>query len=93
MMPQAQRRFRVLAASAALRHGNGAAQPSFAETPKDTLVEGFAFDDISHGSGEAFELSTRDDQQHLRLLVASISTTRPRSSGDLAKAGRSPMTA
>ncbi|TIX07930.1 MAG: ABC transporter substrate-binding protein, partial [Mesorhizobium sp.] len=35
--------------------------PAFAVTPADTLVEGFAFDDIiTMDPGEAFELSTAE---------------------------------
>jgi hypothetical protein len=39
--------------------GPGISGCAFAETPKDTLVEGFAIDDIiTMDPGEAFELST-----------------------------------
>jgi peptide/nickel transport system substrate-binding protein len=50
---------RLLSAGAALSILLMAAPAAFAETPKDTLVEGFAIDDIiTMDPGEAFELST-----------------------------------
>lgn len=55
------RSFRVLTASAALSLVMMAAPSAFAETPKDTLVEGFAFDDIlSMDPAEAYELSAAE---------------------------------
>ncbi|OLP53061.1 ABC transporter substrate-binding protein [Rhizobium rhizosphaerae] len=52
--------FAVLLASAGLAAMVSAA-PAWAVTPADTLVEGFAFDDIiSVDPGEAFELSTAE---------------------------------
>ncbi len=55
------RTFRQLSAGAALSIMMAAAPAAFAETPKDTLVEGFAFDDIiTMDPGEAFELSTAE---------------------------------
>ena len=52
---------RVLTASAAMSVLLMAAPQAFADTPKDTLVEGFAIDDIiSMDPGEAFELSAAE---------------------------------
>lgn len=60
MMHKLNGRFRLLTASAALALAMGAAQPAFAETPKDTLVEGFAFDDIiTMDPGEASSFRPR----------------------------------
>ena len=73
MMHKLNGRFRVLAASAALAMAMGAAQPSFAETPKDTLVEGFAFDDIiTMDPGEAFELSTAEMTSNTYSLLVRL---------------------
>ncbi|TNM61413.1 ABC transporter substrate-binding protein [Aliirhizobium smilacinae] len=52
---------RVLSTSAALSLLLAAAPQAFAATPADTLVEGFAIDDIiTIDPGEAFELSTAE---------------------------------
>ena len=52
---------RLLTSSAAMALLLAAAPQAFAATPADTLVEGFAFDDIiSLDPGEAFELSTAE---------------------------------
>ncbi|RVP15850.1 ABC transporter substrate-binding protein, partial [Sinorhizobium meliloti] len=73
MMHKLNGRFRVLAASAALAMAMGAAQPAFAETPKDTLVEGFAFDDIiTMDPGEAFELSTAEMTSNTYSLLVRL---------------------
>jgi peptide/nickel transport system substrate-binding protein len=51
----------------------GAAQPVFAETPKDTLVEGFAFDDIiTMDPGEAFEISTAEMTSNTYSLLVRL---------------------
>jgi len=61
MMTRMNRSFRALSAGAALSILLMAAPSAFAETPKDTLVEGFAFDDIlSMDPAEAYELSTAE---------------------------------
>ncbi len=61
MMSNMSRRFRVLSTGAALSLLVMAGAPAFAETPKDTLVEGFAIDDIiTMDPGEAFELTTAE---------------------------------
>ncbi|OJF94362.1 ABC transporter substrate-binding protein [Pararhizobium antarcticum] len=61
MMHSMNTHFRMLTASAAMALILMAGAPAFAETPADTLVEGFAFDDIiTMDPGEAFELSTAE---------------------------------
>ncbi|OCP02341.1 MULTISPECIES: ABC transporter substrate-binding protein [unclassified Ensifer] len=61
MMHKLNGRLRLLTASAALAMVMAATAPSFAETPKDTLVEAFAIDDvISMDPGEAFELTAAE---------------------------------
>ncbi|OAP43291.1 ABC transporter substrate-binding protein [Sinorhizobium glycinis] len=73
MMHKLNGRFRLLTASAALALAMGAAQPVFAETPKDTLVEGFAFDDIiTMDPGEAFELSTAEVTSNTYSLLVRL---------------------
>lgn len=73
MMHKLNGRFRLLAASAALAMVMGASQPAFAETPKDTLVEGFAFDDIiTMDPGEAFELSTAEMTSNTYSLLVRL---------------------
>ncbi|THK38256.1 ABC transporter substrate-binding protein [Ensifer sp. MPMI2T] len=73
MMHKLNGRFRLLAASAALAMAMGAAQPVFAEAPKDTLVEGFAFDDIiTMDPGEAFELSTAEMTSNTYSLLVRL---------------------
>ncbi|MGH6762282.1 MAG: ABC transporter substrate-binding protein [Phyllobacterium sp.] len=53
------RRLRLLTAGAAMSVLLMTGAPSFAETPKDTLVQAFAIDDIiTLDPGEAFELTT-----------------------------------
>ncbi len=61
MMHKLNGRVRLLTASAALAMVMAATAPAFAETPKDTLVEAFAIDDvISMDPGEAFELTAAE---------------------------------
>ncbi|MDK1388894.1 ABC transporter substrate-binding protein [Sinorhizobium sp. 8-89] len=86
MMHKLNGRFRLLAASAALAMVMGAAQPAFAETPKDTLVEAFAIDDIiTMDPGEAFELSTAEMTSNTySLLVRLDLNDTTRVVGDLA---------
>ncbi|ASY57479.1 MULTISPECIES: ABC transporter substrate-binding protein [Sinorhizobium] len=73
MMHKLNGRFRLLTASAALALALGAALPAFAETPKDTLVEGFAFDDIiTMDPGEAFELSTAEVTSNTYSLLVRL---------------------
>ncbi|NRP70166.1 putative D,D-dipeptide-binding periplasmic protein DdpA [Ensifer psoraleae] len=73
MMHKLNGRFRLLAASAALAMVMGAAQPAFAETPKDTLVEAFAIDDIiTMDPGEAFELSTAEMTSNTYSLLVRL---------------------
>ncbi|MDK1489982.1 ABC transporter substrate-binding protein [Sinorhizobium sp. 7-81] len=73
MMHKLNGRFRLLAASAALAMLMGASQPAFAETPKDTLVEAFAFDDIiTMDPGEAFELSTAEMTSNTYSLLVRL---------------------
>ncbi|MBP2549918.1 peptide/nickel transport system substrate-binding protein [Neorhizobium galegae] len=55
------RNFRILTTSVALSLATLAAPQAFAATPADTLVEGFAIDDIiTLDPGEAFELSAAE---------------------------------
>ncbi|MCA1367864.1 ABC transporter substrate-binding protein [Bradyrhizobium sp. BRP14] len=73
MMHKLHGRFRLLTATAALALAMGAGQPGFAETPKDTLVEGFAFDDIiTMDPGEAFELSTAEMTSNTYSLLVRL---------------------
>ncbi|MBB4188295.1 peptide/nickel transport system substrate-binding protein [Sinorhizobium terangae] len=73
MMHKLNGRFRLLAASAALAMVMGASQPAFAETPKDTLVEAFAMDDIiTMDPGEAFELSTAEMTSNTYSLLVRL---------------------
>lgn len=61
MMHSFNKTMRLLTSSAAMALLVAAAPQAFAATPADTLVEGFAFDDIiSLDPGEAFELSTAE---------------------------------
>ncbi len=61
MMTKMNRSFRALSAGAALTLLTMAVPSAFAATPKDTLVEGFAFDDIlSMDPAEAYELSAAE---------------------------------
>lgn len=82
------RNARLLAASAALSILMAAAPGvTFAATPKDTLVEGFAFDDIiSMDPGEAYELSTAEITGNTYSLLVRLDvadTTKVK--GDLAE--------
>ncbi|OHV84798.1 ABC transporter substrate-binding protein [Rhizobium sp. LCM 4573] len=61
MMNSLNKRLRVLSTGAAFALMLAASPQAFAETPADTLVEGFAIDDIiTLDPGEAFELSTAE---------------------------------
>lgn len=61
MMHSFNKTMRLLTSCAAMALLVAAAPQAFAATPADTLVEGFAFDDIiSLDPGEAFELSTAE---------------------------------
>ncbi len=82
------RNARLLAASAALSILMAAAPGvTFAATPKDTLVEGFAFDDIiSMDPGEAYEISTAEITGNTYSLLVRLDiadTTKVK--GDLAE--------
>ncbi|MGA1801799.1 ABC transporter substrate-binding protein [Rhizobium sp. HT1-10] len=82
------RNARLLAASAALSILMASAPGvTFAATPKDTLVEGFAFDDIiSMDPGEAYELSTAEITGNTYSLLVRLDvadTTKVK--GDLAE--------
>jgi len=67
------RTFRLLSAGAALSIMMAAAPVAFAETPKDTLVEGFAIDDIiTMDPGEAFELSTAEVTSNTYSLLVRL---------------------
>ncbi len=63
------------------------APAAFAETPKDTLVEGFAIDDIiTMDPGEAFELSTAEmTTNSYSLLVRLDLNDTTKVKGDLAE--------
>jgi len=80
------RTFRQLSAGAALSIMMAVAPAAFAETPKDTLVEGFAFDDIiTMDPGEAFELSTAEVTSNTySLLVRLDMNDTSKVKGDLA---------
>jgi peptide/nickel transport system substrate-binding protein len=80
------RTFRALSAGAALSIMMAAAPVAFAETPKDTLVEGFAIDDIiTMDPGEAFELSTAEVTSNTySLLVRLDMSDTSKVKGDLA---------
>ncbi|WP_288426364.1 ABC transporter substrate-binding protein [uncultured Agrobacterium sp.] len=78
---------RILATSAALSLIALAAPQAFAATPADTLVEGFAIDDIiSLDPGEAFEISTAEvtGNTYSKLVSIDISDT-SKVKGDLAE--------
>jgi peptide/nickel transport system substrate-binding protein len=85
-MNKFNRSFRALSASAALSILMMAAPAAFAETPKDTLVEGFAIDDIiTMDPGEAFELSTAEVTSNTySLLVRLDMADTSKVKGDLA---------
>ncbi len=76
----------LLSAGAALSIMMAAAPAAFAETPKDTLVEGFAIDDIiTMDPGEAFELSTAEVTSNTySLLVRLDMSDTSKVKGDLA---------
>ena len=87
MMHSLNKHFRVLAASAAMSLIVMAGAPAFADTPADTLVEGFAFDDIiTMDPGEAFELSTAEVTSNTYdLLVRLDLSDTSKVKGDLAE--------
>ncbi|TAV55620.1 ABC transporter substrate-binding protein [Rhizobium leguminosarum] len=87
MMTKLSRNFRMLSAGAALSLLMMAAPSAFAETPKDTLVEGFAIDDIiTMDPGEAFELSTAEiTTNSYSLLVRLDMDDTSKVKGDLAE--------
>ena len=87
MMTKLNRNFRMLSAGAALSLLMMAAPSAFAETPKDTLVEGFAIDDIiTMDPGEAFELSTAEiTTNSYSLLVRLDMDDTSKVKGDLAE--------
>lgn len=86
MITKLNRNFRLLSAGAALSLLMVAAPAAFAETPKDTLVEGFAIDDIiTMDPGEAFELSTAEVTSNTySLLVRLDMNDTSKIKGDLA---------
>ncbi|MGM4912367.1 ABC transporter substrate-binding protein [Rhizobium sp. 768_B6_N1_8] len=86
MITKLNRSFRLLSAGAALSLLMVAAPAVFAETPKDTLVEGFAIDDIiTMDPGEAFELSTAEVTSNTySLLVRLDMNDTSKIKGDLA---------
>lgn len=87
MMGKINGRYRVLLAGAALSAMVFAGAPAYAETPADTLVEGFAIDDIiSMDPGEAFELSTAEMTSNTYdLLVRLDMDDTSKVKGDLAE--------
>src|ERR1700712_2434844 len=88
MINKINRNARLLAASAALTLVMAAAPGvSFAATPKDTLVEGFSFDDIlSMDPAEAYELSAAEmtGNTYSLLVRLDVSDT-SKIQGDLAQ--------
>ncbi|ASY63959.1 Dipeptide-binding ABC transporter, periplasmic substrate-binding component [Sinorhizobium sojae CCBAU 05684] len=73
MMHKLYGRFRLLTASAALALAMGVALPAFAETPKDTLVQAWAIDDIiTMDPGEAFEISTAEMTSNTYSLLVRL---------------------
>ncbi|WP_455874139.1 ABC transporter substrate-binding protein [Rhizobium yanglingense] len=87
MITKLGRNFRALSAGAALSLLMLTAPAAFAETPKDTLVEGFAIDDIiTMDPGEAFELSTAEmTTNSYSLLVRLDLNDTTKVKGDLAE--------
>ncbi|WFU87101.1 ABC transporter substrate-binding protein [Rhizobium sp. CC1099] len=87
MITKLSRNFRALSAGAALSLLMLTAPAAFAETPKDTLVEGLAIDDIiSMDPGEAFEFSTAEMTTNTYSLLVRLDlndTTKVK--GDLAE--------
>lgn len=78
---------RILATSVALSMLSLAAPQAFAATPADTLVEGFAIDDIiSLDPGEAFEITTAEvtGNTYSKLVSIDINDT-SKVKGDLAE--------
>lgn len=87
MITKLSRNFRLLSAGAALSLLMMTAPAALAETPKDTLVEGFAIDDIiTMDPGEAFELSTAEiTSNSYSLLVRLDLADTSKVKGDLAE--------
>ncbi|MEZ2126535.1 ABC transporter substrate-binding protein [Sinorhizobium sp. CB9] len=87
MFNKINRNARLLAAGAALSLLMMTAPGAYAETPKDTLVEGFAIDDIiTMDPGEAFELSTAEMTSNTySLLVRLDINDTSKVKGDLAE--------
>src|SRR5918994_1918378 len=87
MMGKIKGPYRVLLAGAALSAMVFAGAPAYAETPADTLVEGFAIDDIiTMDPGEAFELSTAEMTSNTYdLLVRLDMDDTSKVKGDLAE--------
>ncbi|MBB3457044.1 peptide/nickel transport system substrate-binding protein [Rhizobium sp. BK313] len=87
MMTKMNRSFRALSAGAALTLLTMAVPSAFAATPKDTLVEGFAFDDIlSMDPAEAYELSAAEvTGNSYSLLVRLDINDTSKIQGDLAE--------
>jgi peptide/nickel transport system substrate-binding protein len=81
------RKTRLLSAGAAISLLMTAAPAAYAATPKDTLVEGFAFDDIiSMDPGEAYELSTGEITGNTYSLLVRLDLSDPtKVVGDLAE--------
>ncbi len=77
---------RILATSVALSMLSFAAPQAFAATPADTLVEGFAIDDIiTLDPGEAFEITTAEVTGNTYSKLVSIDITdTSKVKGDLA---------
>ncbi|MBX4869061.1 ABC transporter substrate-binding protein [Rhizobium bangladeshense] len=87
MIAKLSRNFRLLSAGAALSLLMMTAPAALAETPKDTLVQGFAIDDIiTMDPGEAFELSTAEiTSNSYSLLVRLDLADTSKVKGDLAE--------
>nr|WP_156464995.1 ABC transporter substrate-binding protein [Mesorhizobium sp. Root552] len=87
MMEKIALRSRLWLAGAAMSAVLVGAMPAFAVTPADTLVEGFAIDDIiTMDPGEAFELSTAEVTGNTYdLLVRLDLTDTSKVNGDLAE--------
>lgn len=87
MMDKIALRSRLWLAGAAMSAVLVGAMPAFAVTPADTLVEGFAIDDIiTMDPGEAFELSTAEVTGNTYdLLVRLDLTDTSQVKGDLAE--------
>ena len=67
------KRFRMLTTSAAMSLLLMSVPHAFADTPKDTLIEAFAIDDIiSMDPGEAFELSTAEMTANTYSLLVRL---------------------